>query len=91
MEGATAMAEAAASANGGLFVLSPDLRRPELNIRLGGGPANGGHEGFAVLALHDNMLVMGGTTNSLTPPTIHALQSQPGGAQDAFICVMKLW
>jgi len=91
LEGATAMAEAAATANGGLFVLSPDLRRPEVNIRLGGGPANGGHEGFAVLALKDNMLVMGGTTNSLNPPTIHTLQTTPGGAQDGFICVMKLW
>jgi serine/threonine-protein kinase len=90
-DGAMAVAGATDNAGGGLFVLAPDLHTAELNARLGGGAAEGGQEGFATLALHGNILVLGGTTNSTAPPAIHGIQPKPGGGQDGFICVVKLW
>ena len=76
----------------GLFVLRPDLSRPELSVRLGGKAAGEtGCEKFGRLALHDNILVLGGTTAAGGLRTVNALQTKPGGEQDGFVVVLRLW
>jgi|GEM_PF-3445314 len=89
MEGATTLGGATAEAGGGLFVLRPDLRQPELNVRLGAGAADGGKEGFGVLALHDNLLILGGTSNNPALPGPGG--AKHGGGQNGFVCVLRLW
>ena len=88
-DGATALGEAASDAGGGLFVLRPDLRQPELNVRLGAGAVEGGKEGFGVIALSDNLLVLGGTSNNPALPA--AAGTTRGGGQDGFVTVLRLW
>ena len=88
-EGASALGGAANDAGGGLFVLRPDLRQPELNVRLGAGALEGGKEGFAVLALSDNLLILGGTSNNPALPA--PAGSTRGSGQDGFITVLRLW
>ena len=58
-------------------------------MRLGAGAVDGGKEGFGVLALNDNLLILGGTTNNPDLPA--APGSTRGGGQDGYVVVLRLW
>ncbi|TVR14852.1 MAG: FHA domain-containing protein [Planctomycetota bacterium] len=76
------------SGGGGLFVLDPNLTRPELNIRFGGS----GDEMMGRIALEDNILVLGGRTQSKDLITRNAVQEQHGGGTwDAWLVIIRLW
>lgn len=81
----------------GLYVLRPDMKQPEVNVYLGGDPATcadpmNGLQLFDAVALRGNLLVMAGTTCvSDLKTTANAVQKTPGGGQDGFFVVLKLW
>jgi hypothetical protein len=86
----TPIAGAASDAGNGLFVLRPDLRQPLANLRIGGakGP---GQDRFRAIALSGNLLALAGTTSSPQPQLVKPVQAKPGGGQDAYLVVLKLW
>ena len=86
----TPIAGAAPEAGGGLFVLRPDLRQPLANLRIGG-PKGPGQDRFRAIALSGNMLALAGTTSSPQPQLVKPVQGKPGGGQDAYLVVIKLW
>ena len=74
----------------GLFVLKASLLGPELNIRIGGG----GDERFGVIALKDNLLVLGGYIEGGEPESFKAVnpvQNGAGEGKDGFLVVLRLW
>ncbi|MEM6785897.1 MAG: hypothetical protein AAF928_22060 [Myxococcota bacterium] len=74
----------------GVLILDEGLQRPLFNARLGG-TCEDGAQHFNALAVHDGILVMGGTTCAADLGTIHAVQPTPGGGQDAMVAVVRLW
>lgn len=84
--------EQPAGAGAGLAVLRPDLKQLELNVVLGAACADGAKSTLASVAVRDNILVLGGT--SCTSPIAsseNAVQQQPGGGQDGYLVVIRLW
>lgn len=79
-------------AGAGLFVLRPDLKQAELNVLLGSSCMSG-MTNLSAIAIRNNVLVMGGTHCSQTTfkATSNAVQSKPGGDQDGYLVVIKLW
>jgi serine/threonine-protein kinase len=74
----------------GLFVLKASLLGPELNIRIGGG----GEERFGVIALKDNLLVLGGWVEGGEADdfkAVNAVQDDAGEGKDGFFVVIRLW
>jgi hypothetical protein len=86
----TPIAGAASEAGNGLFVLRPDLRQPLANLRIGG-PKGPGQDRFRAIALSGNLLALAGTTSSPQPQLVKPVQGKPGGGQDAYLVVLKLW
>lgn len=79
-------------ASAGLFVLTPDLKQEALNIVLGAACGKSGSSTLASVAVRNNILVMGGTScESNIVPTDNAVQKTPGGGQDGYLVVIKLW
>lgn len=90
LDGAKPLAPSASDAGGGITVLDSDLRRTVVNLRIGGGTANGKEE-FGVLAVHDRWLVLGGTTAADLPALGGGAKRMADDGQDAFFCVLRLW
>ena len=82
-------------ADSGLFVLRADFKQPETHFYLGGDPAScvaNGVQSFDAVALRGNILALAGTTcvtDLKTTP--NAVQPAPGGGQDGFLVILKLW
>ena len=77
------------SAKSGLFVLDASMNAVT-NIRIGG--TCDGVQVLPELALHDGILVMAGTTCAADlKVTDNAVQKTPGGGQDGFLVILKLW
>ncbi|HYX34140.1 MAG TPA: hypothetical protein VE954_13630 [Oligoflexus sp.] len=77
----------------GLFVLSRDFTKAEINTRIGGTCRGDGKlQSFAAIAQKGNLLVLGGTTcaNDLAV-TGTTVQTKNGGAQDGMLVIIKLW
>jgi hypothetical protein len=85
------------NADTGLFVLGSDFSQPEIHFYLGGDPStcpsgSAGIQEFDAIALSGNMLALAGTTCATgVPTTANAVQAAPGGGQDGFLVVLKLW
>ncbi|TVR44298.1 MAG: FHA domain-containing protein [Planctomycetota bacterium] len=78
----------ASAGRGGLFVLDPQLTKPELNIRFGGS----GSEVLGRIAIEDNILVMGGRTQSKDLIVHNAVQERHGGGDwDGWLVIIRLW
>lgn len=80
-------------ARAGFIVLTPDLKKAALNIKLGANCAKPERSTFASVAVRKNILVLGGTTCSSAPivATANAVQSDPGGDQDGYLAIISLW
>lgn len=78
-------------ASAGFIVLRPDLKRAELNVRLGANCKDIGKGTLASVAVRDDLLVLGGThCDAPIVATENAVQDGPGGGQDGYFVVIKL-
>ncbi|HYX36917.1 MAG TPA: hypothetical protein VE954_27740 [Oligoflexus sp.] len=81
------------TAETGLFVLSHDFTKAEVNTRIGGTcSGDGKQQSFAALAQKGNLLVLGGTTCATDlAVTGTTVQTNNGGQQDGMLVIVKLW